>query len=112
MLMFKKAQEMMPYHNMQGKVGYVYILSNYRRNVIYIGVTNDLIQRVWKHKTGKGAKFSTKYNLKHLVYFEKYPNINEAIAREKKLKNWHREWKMNLIRKENPNLEDLWPKII
>lgn len=97
---------------MQGKIGYVYMLSNYSRNVIYIGVTNDLIERISDHRKGRGSKFTKRYKVKHLLYFEKYPNIVEAIHREKQLKNWHREWKFNLVKNENPNLEDLWHKLV
>jgi len=101
----------MGYHSYTGNNGYLYILSNFNRNVIYIGVTNDLVERVWKHRCGDGSDFTSRYNLKCLLYFEKYPNIEEAIEREKQLKNWHREWKMNLIKKENPTLQDLWDDI-
>lgn len=97
----------MSYHTYSGKNGYVYILSNANRNVLYIGVTQDLTSRISKHKVGKGSKFTEKYNAKYLIYYEKYPNINEAIQREKQLKNWHREWKMNLIKEKNPTLKDL-----
>jgi len=98
----------MAYHNNTGKVGFVYILANYNRNVLYIGVTSDLLERVLKHRNGKGCKFTQKYNVKYLMRIEKYPNINDAILREKQLKNWHREWKLNLIKQENPTLKDLW----
>ena len=98
----------MGYRNRDGKNGYVYIMSNYKRNVLYIGVTSDLEERVWLHKQGKGSKFSKKYKTTLLVYFEEYPNIVDAIHREKQLKNWHRDWKMNLIRKMNPTFRDLF----
>ncbi|PAU93576.1 endonuclease [Aliifodinibius salipaludis] len=98
----------MGYRNSTGKNGFVYILSNHSRNVIYTGVTSELDERILDHRFGKGSRFTSKYNLKVLLYFEKYPNIDEAIEREKQLKNWHREWKFNLIKKSNPELKDLW----
>lgn len=101
----------MAYHSYQGKNGYIYIISNFKGSVIYIGVTDDLIERIWNHRCGKGSDFTSRYNLTYLLYFEKYPNIDEAIRREKQLKNWHREWKMNLIKEKNPTLKDLWEDI-
>jgi putative endonuclease len=98
----------MAYKNSVGKSGYVYILSNYNKNVLYSGVTSSLDERIIDHKYGKGSKFSAKYNLTVLLYFEEYLNINEAIEREKQLKNWHREWKFNLIRESNPELKELF----
>ena len=107
-----KNYSIMAFHDLRGKIGYVYIVSNYKRDVIYVGVTDDLIRRIWDHKNGKGSVFTSRYNVKYLIYFEEYPNIEEAISREKQLKNWHREWKFNLIKKENPHLEDLWHKLL
>lgn len=97
----------MPYRNSSGKNGNVYFLSNVKRTVLYIGVTSELDERILNHKYGKGSTFTAKYNLKVSLYFEEYPNIEEAIEREKQLKNWHREWKFNLIKKSNPELKDL-----
>jgi len=80
----------MAYHNNnnnKGKVGYVYILANFNRNVLYIGVTSDLLERIWNHRIGKGSQFTGKYNVKYLMHIEKYPNINDAIHRKKQLKN-------------------------
>ena len=87
--------------------GFVYIITNKNRTTIYIGVTNDIIRRIAEHKTGFGSKFSSKYKLYDLMYYEHFDGIEIAIHHEKRLKNWHREWKWNLIRKENPKLEDL-----
>lgn len=98
----------MAYQNSSGKNGFVYILSNASRNTLYIGVTSVLDERIIDHKYGRGSKFTAKYNLNVLLYYEKYPNLREAIEREKQLKNWHREWKLNLIKETNPELEDLW----
>lgn len=86
---------------------YVYIMSNSRLTTLYIGVTNNLERRVLEHKIGIGSDFTTKYKLSRLVYFEEGELIGEAIAREKQLKRWHSEWKWNLIKTINPDLEDL-----
>lgn len=82
-------------------------MSNKHMTTFYIGVTNDLERRVAEHKSGEGSIFTSKYNLDHLVYFEIISDIKTAIKREKQLKKWHREWKINLIKELNPTLEDL-----
>jgi putative endonuclease len=82
-------------------------MTNYARSVLYIGVTNDIRLRVLQHKNGEGSVFTCKYKCHYLLHFEEYFQINEAIAREKQLKNWQRKWKDELIKKENPNLTDL-----
>ncbi len=87
--------------------GCVYIMSNKNRTTLYIGVTSNLTARVLEHRSGIGSKFTSKYNCFDLIYFEYHASIVAAIAREKQLKNWHRDWKMNLIRSENPELLDL-----
>ncbi|WP_218972161.1 GIY-YIG nuclease family protein [Labilibaculum filiforme] len=94
-------------NNIEMKGGYIYILSNKNRTTLYIGVTSDLDRRIAEHVEGEGSKFSSKYNLTDLVYFEEFDDIGDAISREKKLKNWKREWKMNLIKSLNPELKDL-----
>lgn len=86
---------------------YVYIMTNIHITTLYIGVTNDLSRRIFEHKKEIVKGFTEKYKLKKLLYFEEYKNINEAIGREKQLKNWHRDWKLNLIKKVNPILKDL-----
>ncbi len=86
---------------------HVYILSNKNRTTFYIGVTNDIKRRTLEHKSGFGSKFTHKYNLTDLLYIEKYEDIREAIQREKQLKNWHREWKLNLIESYNPEMVDI-----
>jgi putative endonuclease len=91
---------------------HVYILSNKFRGSLYIGVTNNLLRRVYEHKQKVIEGFSKKYKLTMLVYVEEYNNVNEAIAREKQLKNWHREWKINLIESVNPNWDDLCMHIV
>lgn len=87
--------------------GYVYIISNKTNNVIYIGVTNNLSRRLYEHKEGLINGFSKKYKINKLLYYEEYSSFKEAIQREKQLKNWHREWKFNLIKSLNPQLDDL-----
>ena len=86
---------------------YVYILTNKNNAVLYIGVTNDVKNRVLEHKNGLNEGFTKKYQCNKLVYFEAYQWIDEAIAREKQLKNWHKDWKINLIKTTNPDLLDL-----
>jgi len=95
------------------KKGYTYITSNKNRNVLYVGVTSDLKRRIEKHKT-KFYKnsFSKRYNVDALIYYETYDNIVDAIKREKQLKNWHREWKWNLIKEKNPKLKDMYNELI
>jgi putative endonuclease len=85
----------------------VYILSNYARTAFYVGVTNDLERRIRQHRSGEGGVFTSKYKCHYLMYYEEYVNVNNAIRREKQLKNWKREWKIELIRKKNPDLTDL-----
>ncbi len=89
------------------KTGFVYIMSNKNRTTYYIGITNNLERRVGEHKAGTGSSFTSKYKLFDLVYFEMIPDIAQAIAREKQLKRWHRDWKINLIKSENPEMKDL-----
>ena len=91
---------------MRTKTYSVYILSNFARTVFYIGVTNDLVRRILQHRKGESI-FSDKYNCHYLMYFEDYSDVRNAIAREKQLKNWKRAWKIQLIRKDNPDLIDL-----
>jgi putative endonuclease len=89
------------------KTGYVYIMSNFKRTTFYIGVTSDLARRVYEHREGLIDGFTKRYRLKYLVYYEEAGPITDAITREKQLKNWHREWKLNLIKTMNPELKDL-----
>ena len=84
-----------------------FILTNKYRTTFYIGVTGDLSIRIIKHSNGEGSKFTTKYNVRDLVYLEGFSDINEAIKREKQLKNWYHDWKINLIKENNPNLKTL-----
>ncbi|WNC73922.1 GIY-YIG nuclease family protein [Thalassotalea psychrophila] len=90
----------------------IYIISNKYNNVLYIGVTSNLVQRVYQHKEKLITGFSAKYNLTKLVHFELFDDMENAIVREKRLKQWHREWKNKMITKTNPNWRDLYPDII
>lgn len=90
---------------------YVYILCNKYNEVFYIGITNDLIRRIYEHKNNLLEGFSKKYNIHKLVYYEMLDNANDAIEREKQLKNWHRDWKINLIQTINSELKDLYEDI-
>ena len=89
------------------KTYYVYILTNKARGTLYIGVTNDLSRRFEEHITGSDESFSHKYGLGRLVYYEETESAETAIAREKQLKRWHRQWKVNLIEATNPGWTDL-----
>ena len=89
------------------KAYYVYILANKHNNVLYIGVTNNLIRRVYEHKMEKIAGFAKKYNCHKLVWFQQTNDINAAIVQEKRMKKWKREYKENVIREMNPEWKDL-----
>jgi putative endonuclease len=93
------------------KAGYIYILSNKNRTTFYTGMTNNLCYRATQHKSGVGSKFAAKYNLTALVYYEEHSTIQDAIRREKQLKNWHRNWKVKLIKAMNPMMLDLYNKL-
>lgn len=92
---------------MTKKTYFVYILTNFKNKVLYIGITNNLERRSYEHRNHLVKGFSDKYNLNKLIYFEEYRDVNTALAREKQLKNWHRDWKLNLIRSINPEFKDL-----
>ena len=86
---------------------YVYVLASEKNGTLYIGVTNDLPRRVYEHQQGLAEGFTKKHGVKRLVYFERHDAIEAAIKREKKLKHWRREWKLNLIERDNPDWRDL-----
>lgn len=86
---------------------YVYIMASQYNGTLYIGVTNDLAHRVAEHKQGIVQGFTKKYEVDRLVYFEFHSDVNAAITREKQLKKWNRQWKINLIEKKNPDWIDL-----
>jgi putative endonuclease len=85
----------------------VYILASQRLGTLYIGVTSDLVRRVWQHREGGVPGFTSRYGVCLLVRYELFADMPTAIAREKQLKRWHREWKMNLIERDNPEWADL-----
>lgn len=86
---------------------YVYILSNKKNGTLYIGMTNDLERRMFEHKQRLVSGFTSKYGLGKLMYFEQFQYVDDAIKREKQLKNWNRQWKIDLIEKENKSWKDL-----
>ena len=90
----------------------VYILASKRNGTLYIGVTSNLISRVWQHKNNQVKAFTRKYKVHVLVYFELYQDMYSAISREKQLKKWNRKWKLELIEKQNPQWRDLWSEVI
>ncbi|MCB2015476.1 MAG: GIY-YIG nuclease family protein [Sphingobium sp.] len=85
----------------------VYILASHRNGTLYIGVTSDLVQRLYQHRAGLIEGFTKDYGVKRLVWFERGASMEEAIGREKQLKKWQRQWKINLIERENPDWRDL-----
>ena len=87
----------------------VYILASREYGTLYVGVTSDLIARLWQHRSGDVKGFTSRYRVYRLVRFEQFAALYEAIAREKQLKRWHRQWKINLIESENPQWVDLAP---
>ena len=91
--------------------GFVYIMTNPYKEVLYIGVTNNLYRRVLEHRSKTIEGFTNKYNCTIIVYYEFHEKITDAIRREKQLKNWKREWKLQLIKEKNPELQDLWEEI-
>ena len=88
--------------------GFVYILSNKNRGVLYVGATKDLKKRVELHIKGKATDFTKKYNVNELLYFEEFEECHDAFIREKQIKNWKSEWKWNLIKEYNPELKNLY----
>ncbi|MDH2350946.1 GIY-YIG nuclease family protein [Bradyrhizobium sp. SSUT18] len=90
---------------------YVYILASRRDGAIYVGVTNDLIRRVYEHQIKAVPGFTAKYNITRLVWFETYDDPVSAISREKELKKWKRAWKIQLIEKDNPKWDDRYESI-
>lgn len=90
----------------------VYILSSRKNGTLYIGMTDNLIRRVWEHKNKKVDGFTKKYGVYHLVYFEQHNNPESAIQREKQIKKWNRLWKIRLIEEKNPEWKDLYQDIL
>jgi len=90
---------------------FVYILASKKNGTLYIGMTNDLIKRVYEHKSDLIEGFTKKYLVRNLVYYERYNEVYSAIAREKRLKKWKRRWKIDLIENGNPQWRDLYPEL-
>ena len=89
----------------------VYIVASREYGTLYVGVTSDLVARVYQHRSGEVKGFTSRYNVFRLVRFEQFATMPEAITREKQLKRWHRQWKINLIESENPDWHDLAPSL-
>ncbi|MDP3671782.1 MAG: GIY-YIG nuclease family protein [Telluria sp.] len=94
------------------KTSYVYMLASERYGSLYIGVTSNLIRRVWEHREGVADGFTKKHGIKLLVWFEIHSDIIAAITREKQLKKWRRSWKIALIQKGNPGWRDLYQDVV
>jgi putative endonuclease len=90
----------------------VYILASKQNGTLYIGVTKNLVERVWQHKNEMTEGFSKKYAVHKLVYYELHRDMVAAITREKQLKKWNRAWKLELIEEKNPEWKDLWDEIV
>ena len=99
------------WHRRWAMAYYVYILSSRTHGTLYMGVTNDIVRRVWEHRQGRGSKFVQKYKVTRLVFVEAHEEIERAIQREKTLKEWHRTWKIQLIERDNPEWEDLYDRL-
>jgi putative endonuclease len=97
---------------MREKQPAVYILASGKNGTLYIGVTSDLIQRGWQHKTHAVPGFTDRYDVDQLVWFELHGDMEHAIEREKRLKKWDRAWKVRLIEESNSDWRDLWPEIL
>jgi putative endonuclease len=91
--------------------GFVYILTNHPNGILYVGVTSDLVRRVYEHRSGGVEGFTKQYSLKRLVYFEQFDDIRDAIQREHNIKHWPRAWKVRKIIVDNPDWIDLYPTI-
>lgn len=92
--------------------GYFYILASKRIGTLYCGVTNDLVRRLTEHRDGTVKGFTSRYKVHMLVHYENYPEIQDAIHREKCVKEWKRKWKIELVEKSNPEWKDLYAEII
>jgi len=93
-------------------VGYVYILASKRNGTLYVGVTSDLVRRIWEHKNDSVDGFTKRYGVHKFVWYEEHGTIEDAIQREKNIKRWRREWKLDLIEQLNPNWRDLYDDIV
>ena len=91
---------------------YVYIMANKRNGTLYVGVTDDLVRRVWQHKQGLIEGFTKNYGCKMLVWFDSTEDVSSAIHGEKQIKEWHRRWKLRIIEEMNPEWNDLYDSIV
>ena len=90
---------------------YVYILASKENGTLYVGVTNDLVKRVWEHRNDLCDGFTSRYGVHRLVWFESTPDVSTAILREKRIKKWRRSWKLEMIERDNPRWQDLYESI-
>lgn len=90
-----------------GRKGYVYILASRKSGTLYVGVTSDLARRIEEHRGGEGSRFTARYGVARLVWFEEHDLVTQAITREKTIKKWPRQWKINAIEAVNPHWQDL-----
>ena len=90
----------------------VYILASRRNGALYVGVTSDIVKRVWQHKNDEAPGFTKRYSVHSLVWYEVHKTMESAIGREKALKEWKRAWKLELIEKVNPQWQDLYPTLL
>jgi putative endonuclease len=91
---------------------YVYLMASGKHGTLYLGVTSNLIRRIYEHKTRAVPGFTSRYDIDRLVWYECYDDPENAITREKEIKKWRREWKVNLIERDNPDWEDLYSQIV
>ena len=91
---------------------YVYIMASARNGTLYIGITSDLARRAYEHKEGLIKGFTRKYRVHTLVYYEEHVDVHEAIAREKLVKKWRRDWKLRMIERLNPEWKDLYDDLV
>ena len=89
----------------------VYILASQRNGTLYIGVTSDLLKRIWQHREGLVDGFTKQHGVKMLVWYEQHETMDSAISKEKAMKKWQRQWKLSTIEQQNPDWVDLWPEI-
>jgi putative endonuclease len=95
-----------------GGIPCVYILANGERGTLYVGVTSDLIKRIWEHKSGLVEGFTRRYRVHNLVWFEQHATMGSAISREKAIKEWRRAWKVELVETTNPTWKDAYPGLL
>ena len=91
---------------------FVYLMASRKNGTLYVGVTNDLVRRVYEHKNGLVQGFTSRYTVHQLVWFESTPSVESAIDKEKQIKNWKREWKLALVEKTNPEWRDLYETLL